>query len=202
MKSWSQISDELRLSNLIEGDVHPHVPQERAHMFHAHDPGATEFEFLNLIHALVLATKPTLCIETGTYTGLGTIAIASALAWNNHGNLITLDTDECKAGRELIAKYALGDRATFVTRSAIDFIRSYSEQPFQFAFIDSGSERLEETNLLHERVLLAPGSIVVLHDASPFRNPGETIGSRFERECSLKGHTISLSRGLRLMFHE
>lgn len=200
MKTWSQISAELNLALLNEGDIHPHVSEERAHLFHSHDNGATEFEWLNLINAFVMATKPTLCIETGTYTGLGTIAIAAALEWNNHGRLITLDIDECETAKKLIAGYDLSGRVDFVKSDARKFISDWYGLKFNFAFIDSGGERLQETNLLHARGLMSSGAPIILHDASLLRNPGETVGSQFERECSIKGHTISLSRGIRIMF--
>lgn len=198
--SWDQIRVELGLDKFGEADIHPHVAAERAEFFHSHDCGGTEFEFLNLIHAIVLATKPKWCIETGTFTGLGTLAIAHALHWNNYGCLITLDIENMLDARELIQRYDLGAHVRFEVENASDFIRRYNGEPFEFAFIDSGGERLGETNLLIGGGKLKAGAIVVAHDASPLRHAEPTLGTQLIKECPLPGHTIPFSRGLRIMF--
>lgn len=41
--------------------------------------------------ALVTATRPTLCLEIGTYSGRSAIPIALALQYNGHGTLIGVD---------------------------------------------------------------------------------------------------------------
>ncbi len=202
MKTWDQIAQEIGLQNLVESNIHPHVPKERAELFRSHDNGGTEYEFLNLIRAFVIATKPRLCLETGTSNGFGTIAIASGLAHNQIGKLITLDIEHCHVAQSLMAKYDLTPFVSFVKQDAYAFINDYKGDQFGFAFIDSGGARLHETNALCDLKKMVPGSVMIIHDCSPFRNKGETPYSLFESQCKVHGHTIPFSRGLRIMFAE
>lgn len=201
MNNWEIIASELGLCKLCESDIHPHCPEEKSHLFHSSDSGGTEFEYLNLINALVRASKPEHCLETGTYTGLGTLAIASALSWNGSGILHTIDIEECVDARGRVSAYGLGGHVDFVVKDALEFCKTYEGPPLGFVFIDSGPTRIDETNTLLERKKLAPGAIVVLHDASPLRTGmANTWHHVFEDRCPLKGHTMPLSRGLRIMF--
>ena len=201
--SWEQIEEQLGLSKRIELDIHPHHPDERADLFHAKDDsGSTEFEFLNLIHAFVLATKPAIVLETGTFTGMGTVAIAKALSWNGFGKLTTIDLEKCQEARDCIESNGLSHHVEFIQSDALKYCSEYDGTPFNLAFIDSGADRLDETNVLIKREKLAPSAVIILHDASPLRNADITWFERFEKECSLKSYTIKLSRGLRIMFND
>jgi predicted O-methyltransferase YrrM len=83
---WNQIAQDLGLAEGRESSLHPHVAEERSELFRAADGGSTEYEYLNLIHGLVLATKPTLVLETGTFRGYGTLALGSAIHRNGLAN--------------------------------------------------------------------------------------------------------------------
>src|SRR5262249_34901863 len=89
---------------------HPHVPEEKAHLFTALDNGSTEFEVLNLLHALVSTFKPEVALETGTYRGFGAIAMASAMAANGVGRLHTveLNPDNADEARSNIDRFDPG----------------------------------------------------------------------------------------------
>jgi len=201
MNNWERITSDLGLAKLNESDIHPHCPEEKSHLFHSCDSGGTEFEFLNLINALALARKPEHCLETGTYTGFGTVAIAAALSWNGFGILRTIDIDPCEGARKMINGFGLQGHVDFIVKDALEYCQTYDGPPFEFVFIDSGSSRIDEANALIERKKLASGAIVVLHDASPLRTGMPNSWHHiFVDRCSLKGHTIELSRGLRIMF--
>lgn len=203
ISSWEQIEEQLGLSKRIELDIHPHHPDERADLFHSKDnSGSTEFEFLNLIHAFVLATKPAIALETGTFTGMGTVAIAKALNWNGFGKLTTVDVEKCQEARDCIERTGLSHHVEFVQSDSLKYCSEYDGKPFNLVFIDSGAERLAETNMLIKREKLAPSAVIILHDASPLREVDVTWFHRFEKECPLKSYTIKLSRGLRIMFNE
>lgn len=199
---WHDIVQHLGLSAVSEQDIHDHDPRERAHLFHNRDAsGSTEYEFLNLIHALVMAMKPERAIETGTFTGMGTLAIAHAMSWNGIGQLTTVDCDPCLEAKAQIDRYALTHLVNFIKSDALEFINAYAGEPFDMAFIDSGDGRLVETNALVERGKLSDRALVILHDASPHRVGSEQSWDLiFANGCPLHGFTISSSRGLRLMW--
>ena len=200
---WDRICSELGLSQIIESEIHPHHPLEHSELFHVRDgSGSTEFEFLNLLHAFVLALKPVRVLETGTFTGMGALAIASALQWNGRGQLTTIDIDECREARELAERYhELKHHIKFARADAEEYLDNYQGEPFEVAFIDSGDGRLREVLILIARQKLASGALVVVHDTSHLRvNANPSWGEIFEKDCPLKGHSIPLSRGIRIMW--
>lgn len=200
MKTWNELGKDIGLNARVEGSIHPHAPEERAHLYRSHDDGGTEYEFLNLIHAFVLALKPEAVLETGTYGGLGTLAISHALALNGTGKLWTVDIEMCDPARKLIEQSNLSQRVEFVTMDAYEFIKTV-DRKYDMAFVDSGGARLQEANLLVSLNRLSPHAVVLLHDASPYRVGMErSWHTIFTEECSLKGFTIPFSRGIRIMY--
>lgn len=200
--SWETVVSELGLSGMCERDVHPHDPRERAELFHVrNDSGSTEFEFLNLLHAFTMTIKPDLVLETGTFTGMGTVAIAHALSWNGFGRLLTVDLEDCAEAKAVVQRYALAHLVEFIQSDSKEFCATYSGNPFDMAFIDSGDGRLIESNALCQRSKLTKGAPVFVHDTSPFRVGMATSWNEiFEKESVMGGHNIALSRGIRIMF--
>ena len=202
IKTWDEITAELGLAAQIEGVVHPHDPRDCAGLFHVRDAeGSTEYEFLNLLHAFVLAMKPALVLETGTCLGMGTVAIAHALTMNGVGRLFTVDTEDCPEAKRNIYNFGLAFCTEFVRSDAADYCARYDGEPFDLAFIDSGDGRLKETLTLMSRGKLHAGSLVLVHDAGPHRKGFSTSWKEaFDESCLLHADTLPLSRGLRLMF--
>lgn len=197
---WHQIAQDLGLNQCKESEVHPHAPEERAELFRAADGGSTEYEYLNLIHALTLAAKPLLVLETGTFRGYGTLAIASALHLNGMGQLITVDMGECREAKGLLQKYGL-NMVQCVQSDSVKFCAQWTGEPFNLVFHDSGmSVRHRECDLLHRRAKLAPGALAIFHDASPLRHG---MDCSWEMLTYLDQHSsglkLNLSRGLRVL---
>jgi predicted O-methyltransferase YrrM len=200
-----------RLSALFgtqpEESGHPHVPEEKAHLFSALDNGSTEFEVLNLLHALILTFKPEVALETGTYRGFGAIALASAMAANGVGRLHTveLDPDNAEEARANIDRFdpGLWERLELHQEDSCRFIDAYEGPPFHFAFFDSDmSQRHHEFEALMDRDLLMPGAICIFHDTSRHRSrywkhDGAELRQAVEGYLDRYGGLVSdLSRGL------
>ena len=114
---------------------------------------STEGEVLELVHALVRLTKPEIVVETGTFEGLGTIAIKEALILNNKGHLWTVEKD--------VAEYPPQDRVTFVHADSTEWS---PPRPIDFAFVDCGPPevRIKALELLIPH--LAEKNTVLVHD--------------------------------------
>lgn len=158
-----------------EPQAHPHVTEERAHLFRAADASSTELEILNLLHALVLAFKPETALETGTHRGLGAIAIASALEANGTGTLHTVELDPgyVALARDNINHFdpTLAGRVELHHADSLRFVREHEGPAFDFAFFDSAmANRHREFEALELRGMLAPGAVCVFHDTSPYRS--------------------------------
>lgn len=195
---WQSIVADLSLARCAEAAVHPHVADERGDLFHAADGESTEYEYLTLLHSLVLATKPTMVLETGTGRGFGTLALASALRLNGVGRLITTDTGESAEARAMCRHYVLDDIVSFVTGRALEYLASYRGVPFDFAFFDSDiRERFAEYRALADNRKLAPGCLVAFHDTSSLRDKVPVDRTYWECTRSLQPSIeFPLSRGL------
>lgn len=166
-----------RFGQKSESDIHPHDPEERAHLYHAIDNGSTELEILNFINALVCLFKPKVVLETGTFLGFGTCAIASGLKSNGHGRLLSLEIDAVRIrwSRDHLYQFdpTLEKLVTFINESSLDFIEAYAGAPFNLIFFDTELPiRIKEFQLIRKRGLLAPGAVCIIHDTSPHRLPG------------------------------
>ena len=136
------------------------------------DPATTEVQVLLFINLLVLFTRPTNVLETGTCTGVGTLALASAMQPGMH--LTTIDVrGSCRyAANRLVRNYTHNTVAVnAITGHTLDYLASV-DKPFDFAFFDSVQElKAKEAKLLLDRGMLK--GIAVFHDTSPYRFEGK-----------------------------
>jgi predicted O-methyltransferase YrrM len=118
---------------------------------------ATEGEVLQLLFALVSATKPLTCLETGTFTGAGTKAIALALENNGRGRLTTVEFDD-----DLYKQYDLDSlpRTKFVHGDSL--LHAQTVEAVDFAFVDCG----EPEHRLRVAIELKPKTkgLLLMHD--------------------------------------
>lgn len=195
-----------------ELDVHPHVVEERALLYHALDGGSTEIETLNFVNALVYSWKPKLCIETGVYRGFGSIAIGAALKANGFGKCYSVELDparitEARGHMEKFDPSLLAEsKVEFVESDSLEFLRSFDKGKLDFAFLDSETHlRHQEFAILQERGLLADGAVVMFHDTSPHRMASGTGSDNAALNEALdgvssRGHIeFPYSRGFRVV---
>ncbi|MDO8480378.1 MAG: class I SAM-dependent methyltransferase [Nanoarchaeota archaeon] len=171
---WSHVLRFLGLPAMPifpESGVGDHVPEERAELFHALTHSGTELESLLMLHALVLSFKPELILETGTDTGLGTLALASAAAKNGFGKVVTVDNDEQKY-RTANAAFRSAGLERYVESHLSGSLEYIGGLPagtsFGMVFFDSRSRlRIPEFEALYARGAL--GNLAVFHDTSKHR---------------------------------
>lgn len=149
---------------------HPRCVKPHA-LWSAPDKDATEVEVTHFVAALVRLLKPSVVVETGTYQGHTTSAIAEALAANTTGRVWTFETNQARA---LAAYEALRDHVD-AGRVVIHNTRAVPDmlpQGIELAFLDSGMrDRDEDMRNVWPR--LVQGGIALVHDASPDRPPGK-----------------------------
>jgi caffeoyl-CoA O-methyltransferase len=113
-----------------------------------------------LLMALVHATRATLVLEIGTFSGYSSLAMASALAPD--GRIVTCEIDERAAAtaRRHFAQSPHGDRIELRPGPALETVTTL-EGPFDLVFIDA-----DKTGYLdyYEAVLpkLAPHGLIVV----------------------------------------
>lgn len=117
---------------------------------------ATEVEVLELLHSLVRVTKPDLCVETGTYTGFGTQAIASALEKNEKGRLITIEFEE--------NTYPALPRTTFIKGDSVQWSKEHCPEDVDWAFVDCGTPEIRVQAFRNIFVNMADNGLILVHD--------------------------------------
>jgi predicted O-methyltransferase YrrM len=126
---------------------------------------ATEGEVLGLIHALVRISKPEVCVETGTYTGQGTLAIQQGLHDNNKGHLWTIEKEP--------HEYPALDRVTFIHGDSVEWTGgdtpwSRRECPvdIDFAFVDCGPPEIRVQAFANLLPKMNEGGLILVHDTN------------------------------------
>ncbi len=196
-----------------EAGLHPHSDEEKAKLFMAADPGSTEIETLNWLHATVCLTKASSLLETGSAMGLGTIALASACRDNGFGKVHSIEIDPglCEQISLTLKQHGLADYAEMHCMDSRDFLRT-TNLVFDFGFFDSLCElRAEEYEICLDRGILR--GVAAFHDTSPYRprsmpqcSPSvhEDYRARLEKladDARCSGHFENiLSRGLFVIF--
>lgn len=147
---------------------HPRCSKPHA-LWSAPDKDATEAEVTAFVAAFVRLLKPTVVVETGTYQGHTTAAIAAALSDNGVGRVVTFETDTTRA---LAAQDALARWFDTVTVVNTAITARSCPQGVEFAFLDSCMAcRAADIQVVWPK--LVPGGMVLIHDASPLRPPGQ-----------------------------
>lgn len=193
-----------------EHEVHPHVDEERAALFHSLGGGATELEYLTLIHAIAHVEKPQLVLETGAYKGIGSLALAAALSVNGFGMLHSLEIDpqRIEDARANIRAFdpLLLEMVTFHETDSLEWLEAYEGPPFQMAFFDSELHlRHRELEIMLRRSLLDTGAIAIFHDTSRHRGrysddySAEMIRALDDYSSGRQWMEFPLSRGLRMV---
>lgn len=201
LRLWQRIIEEHQLDARSEADSHPHAPEEHAELFHnTGDGGTTELEYLNLLQALVVATKPQHLLETGSERGYGTLGMACAIAANGFGTLYSVDLSPSDVLRGNLEKYGLADRVQVVPAHSIAFCANWTGEPFDFAFFDSDVHcRAREHDILRRRGKLSPGGVCVFHDTSAIRHGVDTSIDYIRYTEAAPGLTLPLSRGMKIV---
>jgi len=210
---WVELIQTVGGTLVPEDTVHPHCPEEQAHLFHTFEGGGTEIETLWLLWALLRITKPQLILETGTLQGVGTFAMACALKENGRGKLLSLEMDKDKAMKTYnsLKKTGLTDFLEVINQNSLEFIEQLDTQKFQFdfAFFDSANNiRPTEFKMLYEKGGLT--NLVAFHDTSRLREKTFVIKSepqdvyvaeldKIEKMYCRGGLDFPLAKGLRVM---
>lgn len=176
------------------------------------DGMATEVEVLQFIYSLVKTLKPSICIETGTYKGFGSICIGQALKENDKGILITTEPDMNLAAdaTNLIMKFGLTDYVNVKCVKGIELITSIKSRVdfafrdyVDFAFLDSNVDtRMPE--LIAVNQILSASGVIAIHDTSTYHNKHHGLRTSvidFAHKYSLQYFQFDTPRGLTLLRH-
>lgn len=169
---------------------------------HLRDSDALVPEEGELLYALVRATKPETCVETGTHRGLSTHYIAQALEDNNQGHVYTCDpVDWGQDG--IFEKSPLKERITFLKKKGIEMEKTSNDSSsIDFLFIDGyhgENDVLEEID--HFFPWLSKNALVVFHDCDDNEISNTEMVNAAIRERGLKTTFIKTKNRMRIYEH-
>jgi predicted O-methyltransferase YrrM len=170
----------------------PECPQPE--LWHMLDSQSTEVEVLDLLKTLVIALKPRLIVETGTFLGHGTTKLAEGARANGFGKVVTIEFDPDIRAKALSRFEALGLLPWIESRleSSLDTV---IEGTIDFLFSDShlANREAEIRRLLPQ---LDPRGVLVIHDASSHFKLVREAALRLEAEGLISTVLLSTPRGV------
>jgi len=165
-----------------EKDVHPHVDEEKSHLFESLDGASTELEVLNWIHSTIRLIKPEKIVETGSFLGLGTLAMSHACSMNGFGKVYSIENSSkaLEYAKNLITNFQLDNFVKFIEMESLDYLKSCDEV-FDIGFFDSENTiRAKECKICFDKKILK--KMAIFHDTSEYRNFGHEEFTKQQNE--------------------
>jgi len=167
---WTSQPHPIRRSFLfgdqdLSGEIsEPHAECANPQLWSMIDGKTAEIETLEFLYGLTRLLKPGIVVETGTWHGHMTVAIAKALRQNGFGKLIAfeIDTDACEIARKRISAEGLTPYAEVRSQSSLE---AEIEASIDLLVLDSAlTVRAAEFRRLSP--LLSPNAFIIFHDTS------------------------------------
>lgn len=185
----------VRFGDTIKPEYHRPTPEcpepQRWRMF---DTMSAEVEVLEFLRCLVTTLKPRLIVETGTFLGLSTLAMAEGLRENGFGTILTCDPDPAVFARakERIDASGLG---SFVDVRCEPSLSLAVPAAIDLLFCDSLPE-LREPEVRRFLPQMNPNGVILMHDASSHLQTVRAAARRMEEEGLLSVVLLPTPRGL------
>ncbi len=170
------------------------VNGKAARLWSMFDGFTAETEVLDFLYVLTRLIKPAEVLETGTWLGLSTCAIARGLSENGFGRVTTLEVnaEAYDAALQSISSYGFEDVVNAQLCSSVDFA---PDKHYDLALFDSDlSLRIEEFRRF--RPWLSEGAIVLFHDVSAHHGVVAEGVRTLLNEGAIVGFDFPTPRGL------
>jgi len=189
------LSDVAAHGEALQPEYTPPTPEcPRPELWKMYDSMTAEAEVLDFLKALVTTLKPNLVVETGTFMGVSTIAIAEGLKQNGFGRVITVEFDPkvfAKA-KERIDASGLGAWVEYRNQSSLEM---RVEGQIDLLFSDSDPQ-IRESEVRHFLPQVSANGLILIHDASSHYKVVREAALRLEREGLISVVLVPTPRGL------
>jgi prolipoprotein diacylglyceryl transferase len=181
--------------DVLQPEYHKPTPEcphpERWHMY---DSMTAEVEVLDFLKALVIAIKPELVVETGTFSGLSTLRIAEGLKANGFGRVITCEYDAkvFAAAKERFTKSGLSEWIDARNESSLEM---KVDGRIDLLFCDSDAP-IRGQEVRHFLPQMNPNGLILMHDASSAMTTVREAALQLEQEGLISVVLLPTPRGL------
>lgn len=189
------IADVSAKGESLQPEYTPATPEcphpERWKMY---DSMSAEVEVLDFLRQTVITLKPNLVVETGTFMGISTLAIAEGLKQNGFGRVITVefDAEVFAKAKERIDASGLGRWIDARNQSSLDV---QVDGAIDLLFSDSDIH-LREREVRHFLPQISPTGLILIHDASSLQKVVREAALRLENEGLISVVLLPCPRGL------
>jgi predicted O-methyltransferase YrrM len=158
------------------------------------DSQSTELEVLDFLKALVTTVKPQLIVETGTFLGYGTIALAQGLKVNGFGRIITIEYDPViyAKAKERIKASGLADWVESRNESSTE---TTINGRIDLLFSDSAIV-VREQEIRRLLPQISSRGLIAIHDAGSHFKIVRDLALRMEQEGLMSVVMLPTPRGL------
>jgi len=179
----------------VQPEYHRATPEcahpERWSMF---DSMTAEVEVLDFLRSLVMAIKPELIVETGTFSGVSTIWLAEGLNMNGFGKIVSCESDPLvfAKAKERIEGSAFGKWIDLRNESSLE-MKVDGRIDLFFSDSDMPVREQEVRRFLPQ---ISPYGVIVMHDASSHLKIVREAALKLEREGLISVVLLPTPRGL------
>ncbi|MGH9712203.1 MAG: O-methyltransferase [Candidatus Acidiferrales bacterium] len=158
------------------------------------DSQSTELEVIDFLKALVIAMKPKLIVETGTFLAYSTLKMAEALKENGFGKIITIeyDPDIFAKARERIDASGL---ASWIDNRNASSLETHVDGTIDLLFSDS-HRTIRGKEIRRWLPQIETRGLILIHDTSPHYPVVRETVLELEREGLLSIVMLPTPRGL------
>lgn len=185
----------LKRSGQLVPEYHRPTPECRhPERWNMHDSMTAEVEVLEFLYTLVKTAKPSLAVETGTFLGISTLAIAEAMEWNGLGRVVSCEIDPqvFEATKQKIAASEFRDRIELRNESSLE-VTVAGEIDLLFSDSDLDVREEEVRRYLPQ---ISPYGLILMHDSSSHLKQVREAALRLEREGLISIVLLPTPRGL------
>jgi predicted O-methyltransferase YrrM len=179
----------------VQEEYTPRTPEcPNPQLWHMADSQSTELEVLDFLKALVTTVKPQLIVETGTFLGYGTIALAQGLKVNGFGRIITIEYDPViyAKAKERIKASGLADWVESRNESSTE---TTINGRIDLLFSDSAIV-VREQEIRRLLPQISSRGLIAIHDAGSHFKIVRDLALRMEQEGLMSVVMLPTPRGL------
>ncbi len=187
-----RISDQ---TESVQAEYVPPTPEcPRPDLWKMVDSQTSELEILDFLKSIVMAVKPNLIVETGTFIGHSAIKMAEGLKANGFGRLITIEYDPAifAKAKDRIDSSGLGNWIEYRNESSLE-TRIHGK--IDILFSDSHLQ-IREQEIRRFLPQIDPRGLILVHDASSHFGIVREAAFRLEQEGLISVVLLSTPRGL------